>query len=252
MRTPKFSVEALRSFFNKQSIGTMRQLKDALGTPVDMTVFRKLRQLSYHTSYSHQGKYYTLDELAVFDSLGLWQFDGARFSRYGTLLKTAQALIEGSDKGYSAFELHARLGVDMKEALLQLQRERRVYREEITGRFVYFCPEPKRRRQQHLRRLEEQPPLSTVGGRHVLAHEVRAAIILFYSMLDERQRRLFAGLEALRFGQGGDSMISRLLNIDNRTVARGRRELLQRDIEIDRIRKKGGGRRSVKKNPSDN
>jgi len=252
MRTPKFSVEALRSFFNKHSTGTMRQLKDALGTSVDMTVFRKLRQLSYHTSYSHQGKYYTLDELADFDSSGLWQFDGARFSKYGTLLKTAQALIERSDKGYSASELHACLGVDMKEALLQLRREHRVYREEIAGRYLYFCSEPKRRRQQHLRRLEEQPPLSTVGGRHVLAHEVRAAIILFYSMLDERQRRLFAGLEALRLGQGGDSMISRLLNIDNRTVARGRRELLERDIEIDRIRKKGGGRVAIKKNPSDN
>ena len=195
MRTPKFSVEALRFFFNKHSTGTMRQLKDALGTSVDMTVFRKLRQLSYHTSYSHQGKYYTLDELADFDSSGLWQFDGARFSKYGTLLKTAQALIERSDKGYSASELHACLGVDMKEALLQLQREHRVYREEIAGRYLYFCSEPKRRRQQHLRRLEEQPPLSTVGGRPVLAHEVRAAIILFYSMLDERQRRLFAGSE---------------------------------------------------------
>src|SRR5664280_1225453 len=250
MRTPKFSVEALRFFFNKHSTGTMRQLKDALGTSVDMTVFRKLRQLSYHTSYSHQGKYYTLDELADFDSSGLWQFDGARFSKYGTLLKTAQALIERSDKGYSASELHACLGVDMKEALLQLQREHRVYREEIAGRYLYFCSEPKRRRQQHLRRLEEQPPLSTVGGRHVLAHEVSAAIILFYSVLDEQQRRLFAGLEALRFGHGGDSMISRLFNIDNRTVARGRSALLQRDIKIDRIRKKGGGRLNIKKNTS--
>jgi len=46
--------------------------------------------------------------------------------------------------------------------------------------------------------------------------------------LDERQRRLFAGLESLRFGHGGDSMISSFLNIDNRTVARGRGELLQR------------------------
>ena len=84
----------------------------------------------------------------------------------------------------------------------------------------------------------------------MLAHEVNAAIILFYSVLDEQQRRLFAGLESLRFGHGGDSMISTLFNIDNRTVARGRSELLQRDIEIDGIRKKGGGRKAIKKNTS--
>jgi hypothetical protein len=178
------------------------------------------------------------------------QFDVAHFSKYGTLLKTAQMLIEQSDKGYSVSELRVRLGVDVKEALLQLYKEHRVNREEIAGRYVYFCSESKRGRRQHLRRLEEQPPLSTAEGRHVLAHEVNAAIILFYSVLDEQQRRLFAGLESLRFGHGGDSMISTLFNIDNRTVARGRSELLQRDIEIDGIRKKGGGRKAIKKNTS--
>jgi len=85
-------------------------------------------------------KYYTLEELTDFDSFGLWQFDVAHFSKYGTLLKTAQMLIEQSDKGYSVSELRVRLGVDVKEALLQLYKEHRVNREEIAGRYVYFCP----------------------------------------------------------------------------------------------------------------
>lgn len=250
MRTPFFSADALRSFFQEHIIATMNQLKDALGTSVDMTVYRKLRQLSSLTSYSHQGKYYTLHELAEFDPFGLWQFDVARFSKYGTLLKTAQALIEESDKGYSLAELRSRVGVDVKETLLQLQNQHRAYREKIAGRYVYFSVDPKRRSQQHLLRLEEKPPLRTTEV-NILAHEVRAAIILFFSLLDERQRRLYAGLESLRFGRGGDSMISSLLQIDNHTVARGRRELIQRDIEINHIRKKGGGRLPIKKNTTD-
>jgi hypothetical protein len=36
----------------------------------------------------------------------------------------------------------------------------------------------------------------------VLAHELKAAIILFFSLLDERQRRFFAGLESLKIGLG--------------------------------------------------
>lgn len=250
MRTPVFSAEALRSFFQEHIIGTMQQLKDALGTSVDMTIYRKLRQISSLTSYSHQGKYYTLRELAEFDSFGLWQYDVARFSTYGTLLKTAQALIEKSDKGYSLTELRSRVGVDVKEALLQLQKQHRAYREEIAGRYVYFSVDPQRRSQQHLLRLEQKLPLRSTEG-DILAHEVRAAIILFCSLLDERQRRLYAGLESLRLGRGGDSIISGLLNIDNHTVARGRRELLERDIEINRVRKKGGGRLPIKKNSTD-
>ena len=249
MRTPVFSAEILRSFFHKHIIGTMKQLKDVLGTSVEMTIYRKLRHLSSMTSYSHQGKYYTLSELADFDSFGLWQFDVARFSTYGTLLKTAQALIEKSDNGYSLAELRSRVGVEVKETLLQLQKQHRVYREQIAGRYVYFSIDLQRRLQQHLLRLEEKTPLRTTEG-DILAHEVRAAIILFFSLLDERQRRLYAGLESLRLGRGGDSVISSLLHIDNHTVARGRQELIQRDIEIDRIRKKGGGRPPIKKNSS--
>jgi hypothetical protein len=250
MRTPIFSAEALRSFFLEHTIGTMQQLKEALGTSVDMTIYRKLRQLCSLTSYSHQGRYYTLRELAEFDPFGLWQFDVARFSKYGTLLKTAQALIEKSDKGYSLAELRSRVGVDVKETLLQLQKRHQTHREEIAGRYVYFSVDAQRGAQQHLRRLEEKPPLKSTPG-DLLPHEVRAAIILFGSLLDERQRRLYAGLESLRLGRGGDSIISGLLNIDNHTVARGRRELIQRDIEIGRIRKKGGGRLPIKKNSTD-
>jgi hypothetical protein len=29
-----------------------------LGTEADITVFRKLKELSYHTSYSHRGRFY--------------------------------------------------------------------------------------------------------------------------------------------------------------------------------------------------
>ena len=42
----------------------MPELKKALGTDADVTVFRKLQQLAYRTSYSHRGSYYTLDETA--------------------------------------------------------------------------------------------------------------------------------------------------------------------------------------------
>ena len=251
MRTSQFSAETLQSFFCEHIIGTMQQLKETLGTSVAMTVYRKLRQLPYITSYSHQGKYYSLEELADFDSYGLWRFDVARFSKKGTLLETAQNLIDTSENGYSLTELRSIVGVDVKETMLQLQRQYRIHREEIAGRYIYFSSNPKRRRGQHLLRLAEKPPMGAAGRHDALAHEVRAAIILFFSVLDERQRRLYAGLESLRQGRGGDSIISRLLNIDNHTVARGRRELLERDQEIGRIRKKGGGRSPVKKNTAD-
>jgi hypothetical protein len=248
MRPSKFDASSLRSFLKINVVATMIQLKQALGTSVDMTVYRKLRRLSYHSSYSHNGKFYTLDELAQFDKHGLWVYGEARFSKYGTLVQTAKTLIDRAATGYTPRELHAVVGVNVKETLLQLFRQRLVHREEIAGRFVYFASSPQQQRVQHLSRLERQPRLATAETEAVLAHEVRAAIVLFFSLLDEKQRRLYAGLESLRIGHGGDSMISRLLQVDAHTVARGRRELIERDTEIERTRRKGGGRHGVKKN----
>ena len=78
---------------------------------------------------------------------------------------------------------------------------------------------------------------------------VLAAIILFFSVLDEKQRRLFAGIESLKRGYGGDLFVAEWLELDAHTVAKGRRELLEGDGEVrsQRVRRKGGGRKSVEK-----
>ena len=55
----RYHAEALRELLLKQRITTMEQLKKALGTNADLTILRKLKELSYHTSYSHRGRYYT-------------------------------------------------------------------------------------------------------------------------------------------------------------------------------------------------
>jgi transposase-like protein len=53
----------------------------------------------------------------------------------------------------------------------------------------------------------------------------------------------------LKIGQGGDARIANLLGVDPHTVAKGRRELLQRDIDASGVRKRGGGRPSAEKKP---
>src|SRR5208337_4521665 len=72
MRAASFFPHALRESLLASKIATLDELKQALGTPVDVTVFRKLKLLDYLTSYSHRGRYYTLREIVRFDADGLW------------------------------------------------------------------------------------------------------------------------------------------------------------------------------------
>src|ERR1035438_1564938 len=86
MRPAVLSASPLRQFLRRNRVATLPQLKQLLGTEADITVFRKLKELSYRTSYSHRGSFYTLDEIADFDERGLWSFDSVWFSRHGTLV----------------------------------------------------------------------------------------------------------------------------------------------------------------------
>jgi hypothetical protein len=77
--------------------------------------------------------------------------------------------------------------------------------------------------------------------------EAKAALLLFWATLDERQRRLYAGLESAKIGHGGDEHVAQLFGIDRHTVARGREELLQGSELPQRLRRRGGGRVAVEK-----
>jgi len=250
MRTESFHADRLAGLFRTCKIATMIELKEALGTQVDLTVFRKLKELGYRTSYSHRSRYYTLKGIPQFGDSGLWSYRSVWFSRFGTLVNTVETFVTGSASGYITEELDNILQVETKAALLKAYRRGRVYREEVSGRYLYCSPDAEvRQHQVKARREQESSPgtgRSIIDG-EMVPDELRAKIILYFSLLDEKQRRLYAGLESLKLGQGGDRKVAEFLGMDPHTVARGREQLLGGEIETDRIRKAGAGRPPVEK-----
>jgi hypothetical protein len=244
MRPVQFALRPLKDLFKNLRAVTMPEMKSALGTKVDMTVFRKLASLDYLTSYSHRGGYYTLNSIPRFDAHGIWLCRSAWFSRHGTLLSAAEVLVREASAGFLAAELEAVLHVPVKDVLRQLTHAGRVHRGDFHGLYLYTSQDRVRRQEQ----LAARQALSQ--GVDQQEDQCRAAIILFYSLLDEQQRRLYAGVESLKQGHGGDCKLAQILGLDEETVARGRRELMAGQIQRDGVRRPGGGRpRAEKKRP---
>jgi len=247
MAKTRFPADRLRDFLLEEKIATLEELKNALRTTGTMTVFRKLRALGYLSSYSHRGKYYTLREIPDFDEQGLWDWHAVWFSKYGNLVQTAREFVEEADSGLTARELESLLHVECKRALLKLYREKQVARTKIGGVQVYLSNHKGKQRSQKLRRKDSAAAANVIAPQVSFSHELKAAIILFFSLLDERQRRLYAGLESQKFGRGGDRKIANLLGLDAHTVAKGRRDLFGGEIDRERIRHQGGGRKRLEK-----
>jgi hypothetical protein len=250
MRPQTFVPSTLRRFLRHRKIATMADMKDALNTSSDATVFRMLKSVDYCTSYSHRRRYYALEKMVDFDEQGIWCYRSVFFSKSGTLVATAESFVAQSLAGFYADELECILHVNVKDVLPYLARQGRVVRVKISGRYLYCASKASAKKRQisaRSRKLSETDVYRSRVDGQVVPEEVKAAIILFFSVLDEQQRRMFAGLEAMKWGFGGDTKIAELLDMDAKTVARGRQQLLNEDVETQQTRKSGGGRKRVEK-----
>ena len=159
-------------------------------------------------------------------------------------MATAEIFVTHASAGYFASELEDLLHVPVKEPLLRLTEQDRIVRQTVSGLYLY-CASSARTRQQQLQARQVLLESAAAESADAGSEELRAAIVLFASLLDEQQRRLYAGLESLRLG--GDRQIADLLHLDPHTVAKGRRQLLARDVKVGRVRGVGGGRKPTEK-----
>jgi hypothetical protein len=110
MRTIAFSHDAIIAPFFDKKILTKAELLKLTGCS-NMTLFRRLSEHGYYTSYNFNSRYYTIAEVARFDRKGLWEYHDVRFSNHGTLKATIRHLVSTSEMGCTANQLAQLLGV---------------------------------------------------------------------------------------------------------------------------------------------
>jgi len=93
-----------------------------------------------------------------------------------------------------------------------------------------------------------QCPLCQQSAEH-RDRELHRQMNLLLSRLDEQQRRWYVALESKRSGYGGDTLLSQITGMDEKTIRRGREEL-ESSLEgrpVERVRLPGGGRPAAQK-----
>lgn len=161
MLAPDDSRRALERFFANHPVAELAELGRTLGTASRMSVFRRLSDLDYLSSYSHNGRYYTLRSVPEFDTDGLWRYQGIGFSLDGTLKATVQRIVEASEAGRTQRELALRLGVRVHNPLLDLVEGEQLRRELIDDEYLYLAGKRARANAQIKRHagLEATPSL---------------------------------------------------------------------------------------------
>lgn len=149
------SNKALKRLFRRFQVVDLETLSRTLQTRSRMSVFRRLRDIGYFSSYTHTGRYYTLADIAQFDHYGLWMHESIGFSQFGSLKATIVELVNRSPIGHTHMELNNLLRIRAHNTLLSVVRERRISRQRIDMAFLYVSVEPHHASEQVSRRTEQ-------------------------------------------------------------------------------------------------
>ena len=154
---PKINAQKqVENLLRKRRVVTIRDLSEVIGTFSRMTVFRRLRQIEYVTSYTHAGRYYTLYDIARFDSDGIWFYDDIGFSQNGSLKNTVSYLVDKSDVGKFHFDLQRQLRVRVHNVLLDLVKSNQIERIKFEGQYLYLSSD----KEQCTKQIEHRNQLS--------------------------------------------------------------------------------------------
>lgn len=159
----KNNTKAIKQDFRQKKIFRLSEVMNALSCSI-ATARRRLNEWHVYSSYNKNASYYTLPDVPQFNEHQLWHYRDVYFSKYGTVQKTLEVLIENSTTGLNVIEISKLIGVSAHNILSQQTlRHENFFREKHHGIYIYYskdsiiCAKQKEAREKsyhHLKQLE--------------------------------------------------------------------------------------------------
>ncbi|MEA1927749.1 MAG: hypothetical protein U9N73_06045 [Candidatus Auribacterota bacterium] len=162
------------------------ELSRSLGCSI-ISIRRLLKRAGYFRSYTHNGKWYTLSSIPVFNKNGIWLYGDIGFSKQGTLTKTIIYHVNKSSAGLSARDLAELLHHPCHAVLTIMYKAKQIDRVKPTSEYTYLSRDESVNRLQHNHlkgRMVEQTaqPLNTQAAVFVLVEFIKNPGLSFEQM----------------------------------------------------------------------
>ena len=169
-------IECIENQFIEKIVVTLPELSRLLNVSI-RTIQRITREWNTIRSYDHNGRYFSLERLAEFNSYGIWEYSNIHFSKFGNLKNTLIAIINNSTQGMDALQIRDVLGVDTRSFLYQYKDISALKREKLGGIYVYFSSDQGKFTEQLSRRKLNMEAISPPPLKSIIAINVLVAAI---------------------------------------------------------------------------
>jgi hypothetical protein len=194
MTPPTDAHQTMISLFGRQPCWMIAPLAKQLNYSVP-SVRRFLVQVGYLSSFTHNGRWYTLSSIPRFGKDGLWFHRDIGFSRAGSLTNTLVSLTCASTGGLTADQLGEKLRCRCHSVLVKLYRQGRLQRQKAGRSYLYLAADADtaEKQRRHLSRPARLPAEIEVM---VLAEFIRNPRAGFKRLAKSVSRSTGLGLDA--------------------------------------------------------
>ena len=119
------------------------------------TLFNKLKEHEYYTSYNSRGQYITLEDTPTFDDMGIWKYKQAMFSKWRNVEETIHHIVDMSPAGLTPGEITKILRIRTHNQLVKCRRKGTLVSKRYGRNMVYYSTDEETRRNQTKKRESE-------------------------------------------------------------------------------------------------
>lgn len=149
---PCLSLSSLVAYIRKHKAVSFDELTSEFHCSY-MSILRRKDDIKYITSYNQFSSGLTLRDIPTFNEFGIWGFRDYQFSKWGNLISTIKGLIDESENGLHAGELHKIMDVRVNNHLAVCTRRELITRGNDFGHPVYFSADVNIRKSQYEQRM---------------------------------------------------------------------------------------------------
>tara|TARA_B100000315_G_C14571143_1_gene585582 strand:+ start:217 stop:894 length:678 start_codon:yes stop_codon:yes gene_type:complete len=119
----------------------------------EVTLRRDIRRIKGITSFTHQGRFVTLQDIPRFDKNGIWFYRKVGFTEYKNSLELIVQLINNSKEGLNRDQIQEILTIQVFQQIQTLLRRNELYRCKIGNKYIYLPEDLAMNREKRLRLL---------------------------------------------------------------------------------------------------
>jgi hypothetical protein len=119
----------------------------------EATLRRDIRQIKGITSYTHQGRFVTLEDIPKYNKNSIWFYRRVGFTKHKSSLELIVSLINSSKEGLSRDQIQEILKIQIFQQIQTLLKRDELFRCKIGSRYIYLPEELAKNKKKRLQLL---------------------------------------------------------------------------------------------------